>query len=302
MSNSSNNISAMSVLRIFLMTLALLLLMLLAFGYFIGSKQFIVNQQTFYFTDLPTEFDGYRIVHFTDFHIETFKKGHDADIDTIINLINRQKADAIVFTGDLVCKSSKELDGYRRQLNRLSAPDGVYSVMGNHDYGTYYHFAHESDRIADVEELQRKQRSYGWRLLLNDHVLIHRGTSHIAIVGSENDGLPPFPSYGDLKKASKGLKSSDFCILLTHNPTHWRREVVADTSFQLTLSGHTHGGQFKLFGWSPCSFRYPEWSGIYQDGEQVLEVSDGVGCSIIPFRFGAWPEINVITLRKLTTQ
>ncbi len=291
--------SGLCIIRIVLMSVAMFLLMILAFGYFVGSRQFIVNQHSFYFKDLPEEFDGYRIVQFTDFHIQTFKKGHDSDIDTIISLINRQHADAIVFTGDLVCRWSKELDGYRRKMNKLKAKDGVFSVMGNHDYGTYHEFDTESDRLADIEELQRKERSYGWKLLLNEHALIQRGNSHIAIVGSENEGLPPFPAYGNLVKAAKGLKKSDFCILLTHNPTHWKSKVVGKTSFQLTLSGHTHGGQFKLFGWSPCSWRYPEWSGIYEEGNQLLDVSDGVGCSIFPFRFGAWPAINVITLKKL---
>lgn len=299
MSNRTDRKSIWSIIRIALMTLAFLLLMLLAFGYFVGSKQFVVNHQTFYFEDLPDEFDGYRVVHFTDFHIQTFKKGHESDIDTIIRLINRQKADAIFFTGDLICKWSKELDGYRRRLNKLKAPDGVYSVMGNHDYCTYHEFDKESDRLADMEELQRKERSYGWNLLLNEHALIRRGNAYIAVVGSENDGLPPFPAYGNLVKAAKGLKKSDFCILLTHNPTHWKNKVVGKTSFQLTLSGHTHGGQFKVFGWSPCALRYPQWSGVYGEGKQLLDVSDGVGCSIFPFRFGAWPQINVITLRKL---
>lgn len=289
------------IVRIATMTLLLLLLMLLAFGYFIGSRQFIVNQETLYFEDLPEEFDGYRILQFSDMHIGTFKMGHSADIDTIVNLINRQRCDAILFTGDLIGRRSNELDGYRHTLSKLKAPDGVYSIMGNHDYGTYYKFASNSDRLADVGELQRKERSYGWNLLLNEHVKIKRGNAAIAIIGVENDGMPPFPAYANLPKAAKGLKKTDFCILMTHDPTHWRRKVLPTTSFQLTLSGHTHGGQFKIFGWSPCSLRYPEWSGVYKEGSQILNVSDGVGCSSIflPFRFGAWPEVNVITLKRL---
>lgn len=299
MLNKKDRKSNWSIFRIALMTLAMLLVMLLAFGYHIGSKHFVVNQHTFYFYDLPAEFDGYKIVQFTDMHIKTFEKGHKADIDTIINIVNRQDADAIVFTGDLVCQRSAELDAYDSIMHSLKAKDGIFSIMGNHDYGTYYKFPDDSVRLADVQRLQLKQKDYGWYLLLNEHVQIERGNSRIAIVGSENQGRPPFPAYGDLDKAMDGLTEHDFCILLTHNPTHWMDDVVAQRPVQLTLSGHTHGGQLKLFGWSPAAIRYKEWSGLYQDGEQLLYVSDGVGCSIFPFRFGAWPEINVITLKKL---
>lgn len=285
------------ILRIAFLTLLFLLLMLFAFGYFIGSRQFVVRQQIFYFTDLPKEFDGYKILQFSDLHIGTFRMGHQDDVDSIVKLINQQNCDIIVFTGDIICKNSKELDGYRRKLNQLTAPDGVYSIMGNHDYGTYNHFPTEQDRIYDMKELHRKERSYGWNLLLNEHSVITRGKSHIAIVGVENDGIPPFPELGNLPVACKGLTKKDFCILLSHDPTHWKRKVVGKTSLQLTLSGHAHAGQFKIFGWSPCSLRYPEWSGTYCEGNQILNVSDGVGSSIIPFRFGAWPEVNVITLK-----
>ena len=275
-------------------------LMIVAFGYFIGRRQFVVHEQTFYFEDLPEDFEGYRILQFGDLHMGAFRYGRLDDIDTIVSLINRQKCDAVFFVGDMICKNSKELDGYRRKLNKIQAPDGVYSVMGNHDYCTYSEFTSESDRLLDVEELQRKQHSYGWNLLLNGHAIIHKGDSKIAVVGIENDGLSPFPSFGDLPKAAKGVKKSDFCILLSHDPTSWRRKVVRKTSIQLTLSGHTHGGQVKLFGWAPCSIRYPEWTGTYIEGGQILNITDGVGCSLtVPFRFGAWPEINVITLKRI---
>lgn len=295
----SNKISVWRVVRIALMTMLLLVLMLLAFGYFIGRRQYVVHQQVFCFPDLPEEFDGYRILQFGDLHVGSFGTDNP-DVDSIVSYINRQHCDAIFFVGDAICKKSSELDGYRRTLNKLYAPDGVYSIMGNHDYGTYNNFENESDRLLDIEELQRKERSYGWNLLLNEHSMIYRGNASIAVVGVENDGLPPFPSFGDLPKAAKGLKKTDFCILLSHDPTHWKRKVLPQTTFQLTLSGHTHGGQFKVFGWALCSVKYPEWTGTYVEGNQILNVTDGVGCSLrIPFRFGAWPEINVITLKKI---
>lgn len=288
------------LVRIALMAFLLLLLMILAYGYFIGSRQFVVNHQTYYFHDLPEEFDGYRILQFSDLHLGTFQHGHQRDVDSIVALINRQHCDAIMFAGDLICKSSEELAPYDSLLSQLRAPDGVYSIMGNHDYGTYNEFEYEVDRLIDVEALQEHEASYGWRLLLNDHVILHRANQRIAIVGVENDGIPPFPQLANLDKAMKGVNTDDFCVLLTHDPTHWKRSIVNQTSIQLTLSGHTHAGQFKVFGWSPCSLRYPEWSGTYTEGEQILSVSDGIGNSIIPFRFGAWPEVNVITLRRIT--
>ena len=235
---------------------------------------------------------------FSDLHIGTMRDGHEDDVKTIVNLINDQQADAIVFTGDLVNHQSAELDGFRRELNRLHAPDGVYAVMGNHDYSMYLHYPTEAEREADVMELQRRIRDYGWTLLLNDHRIIRRGTDSLVIAGVENDGRPPFPALGDLPKTMKGLKRNCFTVLLSHDPTHWRRNILPQTAIQLTLSGHTHAGQFKAFGWSPVAHVYREWSGAYSEGNQLLNVSDGIGAVMFPFRFGAWPEINVITLQK----
>ena len=197
---------------------------------------------------------------------------------------------------------SIELDGFQRDLSKLSAPDGVYAVMGNHDYSMYIKYPSEKEREADVEELHRRIRSYGWTLLLNEHRVLRRGTDSLIIAGVENDGLPPWPALGDLPKTMKGLKRSCFTVLMSHDPTHWRRAILPRTSIQLTLSGHTHAGQFKVFGWSPVSYVYREWSGAYAEGNQVLNVSDGIGAVMFPFRFGAWPEVNVITLRRGTPQ
>lgn len=284
--------------RIFAMTIAFFSAIILAYGYFIGRSRFVVHQQTFWFENLPTAFDGYRIVQFSDLHLGTFYDGHQQDVTTLVNLINQQKGDAIVFTGDLVNYESRESDGYKNVLRRLHAPDGVFSIMGNHDYSMYRPIE-EAIRKADIAELQRREREdYGWTLLLNEHVVIRRNKDSIAVIGVENDGRPPFPSLGDLPLATKGLSPSTFSILLSHDPTHWRRNVLPDTQIDLTLSGHTHAGQFKVFGWSPVSHVYDEWSGAYVDGKQILNVSDGVGQVMFPFRFGAWPEINVITLKK----
>ena len=289
------------IFRIIGMALALFAITLLTYGYFIGRHQYVVHQQTFYFSDLPKQFDGYRIVQFSDMHIGTMRDGHEADVRTIVDLINAQHGDAILFTGDLVNHQSAELDGFRRDLNKLHAHDGVYAVMGNHDYSMYIRYPKEEERAADVKELQRRIRSYGWDLLLNEHRVIRRGKDSLIIAGVENDGRPPFPAYGDLPKTMKGLKRNCFTVLMSHDPTHWRRKIIPQTNIQLTLSGHTHAGQLKVFGWSPVTHVYKEWSGAYTEGNQILNVSDGIGAVMFPFRYGAWPEINVITLR-LTPQ
>ena len=288
------------LMRIFGMALAILAFSILSFGYFIGRHHYVVHRQTFYFPDLPKQFDGYRIAQFSDMHIGTFRDGNEKDVRTIVNLINEQHCDAIMFTGDLVNHQSSELDGFRRDLSKLKAPDGVYAVMGNHDYSMYIHYPDEKERKADVHELQRRIRSYGWNLLLNEHRIIRRGTDSLIIAGIENEGKPPFPSRGDLPKTMKGLRRNCFTILLSHDPTSWRRKIIPQTNIQLTLSGHTHSGQLYLFGWSPVSHVYDEWSGAYTQGNQILNISDGIGAVMFPFRFGAWPEVNVITLRRGT--
>ena len=290
------------IFRIIGMALAIFAIALLSFGYFVGRHHYVIHRQTFYFPDLPKRFEGYRIAQFSDMHIGTLRDGHEEDAKKIVELINAQHCDAILFTGDLVNHQSMELDGFQRDLSKLSAPDGVYAVMGNHDYSMYIKYPTEKERDADVEELQRRIRNYGWTLLLNEHRVLRRGNDSLIIAGVENDGLPPWPALGDLPKTMKGLKRSCFTVLMSHDPTHWRRAILPRTNIQLTLSGHTHAGQFKVFGWSPVSYVYREWSGAYAEGNQVLNVSDGIGAVMFPFRFGAWPEVNVITLRRGTPQ
>lgn len=227
-------------------------------------------------------------------------------VEKVVERIMEQCPDMIVFTGDLVSTEANELDGFDEILSRLHAPDGVYSILGNHDYLTYAYYLSPEEQAAQREELKKRQRAMNWDLLLNEHRIIRQGRDSIALVGVENDGKPPFPERGDLKKALAGIpgygQGNDstrmFKVLLSHDPTHWRRKVLPQTDIQLTLSGHTHGMQFMLFGWSPSKFFYPEWKYMYREGERGLYVSLGIGGALIPFRFGAWPEINVITLHN----
>lgn len=283
--------------RVGCMALVILLVLIVLTGVFWGSRHFIVRHHVIFYDNLPEKFDGYRILQFTDLHAGTFRGGRDGDIEKLVDLINEQQCDAVVFTGDIVNRESCELAGLRPVLSRIKAPDGVYSILGNHDYGTYAGFD-EAQQKNDIEKLLLYQKGFGWTPLLNDHVKLYRGRESIVIAGVENYGKPPFPQYGDLSKAVKGLKKSDFIVLLSHDPSHWREKVLG-SSVQLTLSGHTHAAQFKIWGWSPVSWKYDEWSGIYKEGGQVLNVSEGIGGFLGPFRFGAWPEISVIELRKL---
>ncbi len=285
-------------LRIIGLTMAFLSLIILCYGYFVGRSHFVVNEHTIVFDNLPPAFDGYRIAHISDLHVGTFRYGHEQDLAEIVQLLNDQKCDAIMFTGDLVNHQSSELSGLTPVFSRLTARNAVFSVMGNHDYSMYMKYPDEKQRQADIASLQQRERTYGWILLNNDHRILRRGNDSIVIVGVENCGRPPFPSYGDLKKALRGIDDGAFKILLSHDPTHWQREVLPQTDIQLTLSGHTHAGQFQVLGWSPVKHVYDEWAGIYTHDGQVLNVTDGIGAVMFPFRFGAWPEVDVITLKR----
>jgi len=293
------------------MTLGFCAAFILIYGYAHGRRCYTVHAQTICFDHLPPRFDGYRIAFFSDLHIGTFAEGNQKDVERLVSLINRQQVDLIAFGGDIVNYDARELAGYEHVLRALQAPDGVVAVMGNHDYPMYIHPLTERQKAEHIAQLGRNEAYYGWRLLRNEHVMLRRGDDSIAVIGVENDGRPPFPSLGDLPKAARGLRNvatrqktpdHTFSVLLSHDPTHWRRRVLPETNIDLMLSGHTHAGQFKLFGWSPVTPIYDEWSGIYTDGAQVLLVSEGIGQVMFPFRFGAWPEINVITLRRTKNQ
>lgn len=266
------------------------------FGAIEGITHFEVKQVTYTSPDLPEAFDGYRILQLSDIHIGSWHHQPKA-IQQMINLANEQKPDLIVFTGDLVNQQSHELDAFREVLSQLQAPDGVYSVLGNHDYGTYYHWNNPHEEIENMQHLLQSQADMGWKLLNNEHVILHQQNDSIALIGVENDGEPPFPQHADLEKAMQGTESM-FSILLSHNPTHWRREVLPHSHIQLMLAGHTHAMQMELFGQSLSALKYPEWSGLYLEGNRGLYVNVGIGYVGLPFRFGAWPEITVITLKS----
>ena len=252
---------------------ALAMLGYILFGAIKGKENFKVREVTFTSANLPEEFDGYRVLQLSDIHSGSWK-GNPEALKRAIDICNSQNADLALFTGDLVNSRSDELIEFMNIFSELKAKDGVYSVLGNHDYGTYVKW-----------------------MLNNSHTIIRRGNDSIAVIGVENSGRPPFPDYARLKEASADTEGM-FQILMSHDPTHWRREVLPKSDIELTLSGHTHDMQITFFGLSVSSFIYPEHNGMYMEGDRGLYVNIGLGHVLFPMRLGAWPEITVITLKK----
>lgn len=278
------------------LTLAILNAGIFLYGSLIGKEQFEVKEITFSSPRVPKGFEGYRILQLSDLHIGSWK-GNTQAIDRLVNIVNDQKPDLIVFTGDLVNNRAVELDEFEHLLSRLHAQDGVYSILGNHDYGSYYRWKSSEDQANNLINLKQRQANMGWKMLNNEHTILHCGNDSIALIGVENEGEPPFSQHGDLTGAMQGTDGM-FQLLLSHNPTHWRREVLPQSEIDLMLAGHTHAMQFALGHHSPSSWVYPEWSGMYKEGNRGLYVNIGIGYVGFPFRFGAWPEITVITLQR----
>lgn len=266
-----------------------------AFGFIEGWKRLELKHITFTSPDLPPYFDGYRLVQITDFHLGSFPPGNDF-VQKVVDATNNEEPDMILFTGDLVNNQASEVEPYLETLAQLHASDGIYSIWGNHDYCEYGNNHSIGALKRNRRMLYGYQESLGWHQLMNEHHVVSHGMASIAVIGVENPGQPPFTNRSNLKKAMKGLNPDMFKILLSHDPHHWRREVVGK-KIQLTLAGHTHAGQLKIGKWTPARMAFKEWGGAYRIGEQMLYVSSGIGGSF-PFRLGAWPELTVITLKR----
>ena len=270
-------------------------------GALITSKSVEVKRVEMEFANLPVQFDGYTIAQFSDFHLGSY--GSDTSYPAlVVDSINQLKPDLIVFTGDLVNRCTDEAEPFASTLSRLRAADGVLSILGNHDYGDYMEWDSPEAREVNNARLCELQRKMCWTLLNNADTLITRGENKICVIGVENWGEPPFPKYGKLSKAHHSLNDSDFKILLSHNPRHWRGEVIPKSNIDLMLAGHTHAMQIELgsFGirLSPSAWRYDEWGGLYEQDSQKLYVNIGLGEVAIPMRVGATPEITLITLKR----
>lgn len=277
-------------------TLALASLAYVVYGATEGKQHFQIREVTINFKDLPEAFNGYRILQLSDIHSGSWTKNGKA-LQKAVDMANAQQADLVVFTGDIVNNIASELDEFIAILKQVKSEDGVFSVLGNHDYSPYIKWESEAAKKANLDSLKAKEARMGWQLLNNEHVILHRGKDSLALVGVENSGNPPFPNHGDLPKALKGTEGM-FKVLLSHDPTHWRREVLPESDVQLMLAGHTHEMQFSMFNFSPAKFVYPEHNGLYWENNQALFVNIGLGYLMFPMRLGAWPEITVITLRR----
>lgn len=277
------------------LAIALFTMAYLVFGATEGKQHFQVKEVTIESEALPRGFDRYRIVQLSDIHTGSW--GNDtAPMLKAVNIINRLQPDLIVFTGDLVNNLASELDAFIPVFSQLKAKHGVYSVLGNHDYSTYIKWDTPQQQEAQLDSLKAKQARMGWTLLNNRHVKLHQQNDSIALIGVENSGRPPFPDHARLSEAMTGTAGM-FQILLSHDPSHWRREVLPKTDIQLMLAGHTHAMQTRIFGFTPAQFVYPENDGLYQEGEQMLYVNIGLGHLLYPMRLGAWPEITLLTLK-----
>ena len=269
----------------------------LFWGTFVGFNKLEVNHQTYVSEKVPEAFDGYRIVLFSDAHVGSYQKHNSWLLQRAVDSINAQKPDIILFVGDLQNIQPTELYPHIDVLEKLKAKDGVYSVLGNHDYAEYIG-ADEAIKVANCRETVSLERQMGWNVLLNEHGTIEHGKDHMILAGMENDGDGKrFPQKGDVDKTLENVTSDDFILMMEHDPSAWRRKIVTDGRAQLTLSGHTHKMQFSIFGWCPLSLTGKEYNGWYKEGDQQLFVTAGLG-GLIPFRFGATGEIVVLTLKR----
>ena len=275
---------------------ALFVMGYILYGALFGTENFKVRETTILSKDLPQGFENYRIVQISDIHCGSWA-GNPQALQKAVNIINAQQPDLIVFTGDLVNNIATEVDEFMPVLSQLKAKDGVYSVLGNHDYAMYIRWESPEKKEENLNALKQKQADMNWNLLNNRHVKLYQNGDSIALIGVENSGRPPFPNYAKLPEAMEGTEGM-FKVLLSHDPSSWRREVLPETDIQLTLSGHTHAMQTKIFGFSPSAWVYPEYEGLYTENGQLLYVNIGLGHLMYPLRLGAWPEITLLTLKR----
>ncbi len=252
------------------------------------------------YNNLPAAFKGLKIIHISDIHIGSLqdKKAVEAGIQ----LIRQQQPDLVLFTGDLVNNKASEMDGWTDIFSRLQAPLGVYSILGNHDYGDYVAWPSIEAKQNNLATLQQIHAGMGWRLLMNEHVVLEKGGEKIALLGIENWGAKGrFPKYGKMQHAYSGTEQIPFKILMSHDPSHWDAQVRTEyPDVDLMLSGHTHGMQFGMenpfFKWSPVQWMYKQWAGLYEEGNQRLYVNRGFGFIGYPGRVGILPEITLLEL------
>ena len=267
---------------------------------FSNKYNYNVKRVPLAYKNLPSAFKGLKIIHISDVHSGSFtdKSKVQQGIDKILQL----KPDLILFTGDLVNNKADEMTDYVDVFRQLKAPLGVYSVLGNHDYGDYVQWGSAEEKVANLAQVKQTHAALGWKLMQNEHTIIERGGESIALLGVENwSSKARFPKYGRLKDAYAGAAGAPFKILMSHDPSHWDAEVRTNyADIDLMLSGHTHGMQFGVdipwLKWSPVQYVYRQWAGLYEAGTQKLYVNRGFGFIGYPGRVGILPEITLIEL------
>ena len=277
----------------------------LLYGMFRGKYNFKVLSYKLEYDDLPEAFEGFKIAQISDIHSGSFD--NPKKVQYGVDLVNAQDADVVFFTGDLVNNRAEEILPWIQTFRKINAKHGVYSILGNHDYGDYSPWESPEAKKKNMEDLKKAQKKMGWDLLLNESRFIEKKGQRIAILGVENWGSGGFKKAGDLNKALSNVAAEDFKILMSHDPSHWEAEVIPHPfNINLTLSGHTHGMQFGIeipgwIKWSPIKWRYKQWAGIYEKLNQRLNVNRGFGYLAYPGRVGIWPEVTVITLNRAKT-
>ena len=271
------------------------------YGIIQGKYNYKVLKYQLSFKDLPDAFDGFTITQISDIHSGSFT--NVAKIQYGVDLINEQKSDVILFTGDIVNNKADEMDNWMEMFSKLEAKEGKYSILGNHDYGDYMDWKNPEEKINNFQSVKNVHKKIGFDLLLDEFRYLERNGQKIALLGVENWGKG-FSQKGDLEKASAGISKDDFKILLSHDPSHWEYKVKNDDfNYQLTLSGHTHGLQMGIeipswFKWSPSQYIYKQWAGLYEEFGRYINVNRGFGYHAFPGRVGIWPEITTIELKK----
>lgn len=267
---------------------------------FRNKYNYQVRREKLRFPNLPASFRGLKIVQISDIHAGSFnnKEAVEKGVDKIL----KEKPDIILFTGDLVNDRAVEMQDYLDVFGRLKAPMGVYSTLGNHDYGDYYHWKNDQEKSSNLSNVKEAHAKLGWKLMMNENIIFERDNERIALLGVENwSAKRNFPKHGKLSDAYPGTENVPFKMLMSHDPSHWDAEIRPKyPDIDLTFSGHTHGMQFGVeipgFKWSPIQYMYKQWAGLYSEGSQKLYVNRGYGFLVYPGRVGILPEITVITL------
>lgn len=276
-------------------------LVLLSYSVFSGNDNLKIKKRTIYFKNLPPAFNGKKIALFSDIHCSNVVM--KSTVNHIIEAMLNERPDMIFFLGDLVVYKTSETEEFLDIFKKVKAPFGVYSILGNHDYGDYTYWKSKKEKEKNLEDLKKTIKNIGWNLLLNENMLIGFDGNTISVMGVENWGhIHRFPRRGNIAMACEGTEKIPFKILLSHDPSFWSAEILPKyKNIDITFSGHTHAFQFgfetEKYKWSPSKYLYKFWDGLYNVGEQYLYVNRGMGNVGIPGRFGMFPEITIIELR-----